>query len=281
MSSTVAGVLPFEYAQLGSAPSPLEYPLPASVVVQLTAATATFDGTDAAGNFLACLSFYDQAGNKIVRVFPQTPVPAGEVADVNYAPFPGGLINPSAGGSIDTTDGSTDVNPTSELFIAPGLTLTNPSAGEAQIGVTAGPLLCSLRWSAAATSEDYVLSEFFTRAYYDGSAISVFEQDDFTMTCVYAATAGQAISVKVVNFDNVNAYSGLINSASIQDITNAANRQTFKTVTPTPIPAGSLGTYLPWTAGYTGAALVDLTDPAQPVWLNDGLYAVNVNPILT
>jgi len=100
MSSTVAGVLPFEYAQLGSAPSPLEYPLPASVVVQLTAATATFDGTGAAGSFLACLSFYDQAGNKIVRVFPQTPVPAGEVADVNYAPFPGGLINNNAGATV-------------------------------------------------------------------------------------------------------------------------------------------------------------------------------------
>ena len=39
----------------------------------------------------------------------------------------------SCGTALDTTDGSTDVNPTTQLFIGSGLTLTNPSTGQAHL----------------------------------------------------------------------------------------------------------------------------------------------------
>ena len=39
----------------------------------------------------------------------------------------------SGGTALDTTDGSTDVNPTTQLFIGSGLTLTNPSTGQAHL----------------------------------------------------------------------------------------------------------------------------------------------------
>ena len=97
--STVFGAPPYLFGQQGSQPAPFEYDVPASLEVVPTAATATFDGTGASGDFLACLSFYSQAGNLLSRVFPTAKVTAGDVAQVSYAPFPGGMTSGGGGGT--------------------------------------------------------------------------------------------------------------------------------------------------------------------------------------
>lgn len=79
--------------------SPSEYELTQSQTLSPKSAVATFDGTGAGGAFLACLSFYAQNGALVTRVFPATPVVAGDVAAVSYAPFPGGLASGGGGGS--------------------------------------------------------------------------------------------------------------------------------------------------------------------------------------
>jgi hypothetical protein len=58
---------------------------------------------------------------------------AGVSADVAW--FPRGGLSAT---SVDTTDGTTDVNPTSELLIGAGLVLTQPSPGVAEL-VVVGP----------------------------------------------------------------------------------------------------------------------------------------------
>lgn len=71
---------------------PYEYELGATETVRPATAYATWDGTGASGDFLPCLAFYSQDGTRVARVFPSTKVAAGDVANVTYAPFPGGLI---------------------------------------------------------------------------------------------------------------------------------------------------------------------------------------------
>lgn len=97
MSIAAFAAPPYLFAQQGDQPSPATYVIPGSLVVQPTASTATFDGTAAAGSFLAALSFYAQSGELLSRVFSQQAVAAGDVAQVSYAPFPGGLA--STGGT--------------------------------------------------------------------------------------------------------------------------------------------------------------------------------------
>lgn len=79
-------------------PAPSTYELTQSQTLSPKSAVATFDGSGAAGNFLCALSFYAQNGALVTRVFPSTPVVAGDVAAVSYAPFPGGLISGGGGG---------------------------------------------------------------------------------------------------------------------------------------------------------------------------------------
>jgi hypothetical protein len=70
-------------------------PLQGGVGYQLTdteewapeAVEANFDGTSAAGPFLACLSLYSPGGALISRSFPYDAIAAGDVAKVTYAPF--------------------------------------------------------------------------------------------------------------------------------------------------------------------------------------------------
>lgn len=75
----------------GPVGAPYAYVLGNTEVLRPVCAYAHFDGTGASGPFLACLSFKDNEGNVIMRVFPSTQVTAGASADVSYAPFPGGL----------------------------------------------------------------------------------------------------------------------------------------------------------------------------------------------
>lgn len=85
-------------------PAPSVYELTQSQTLSPRAAIATFDGTGAAGPFLACLSFYAQNGTLLTRVFNPNPVAAGDVAEVSYAPFPGGLISSGGGGGSTQLD---------------------------------------------------------------------------------------------------------------------------------------------------------------------------------
>ncbi len=100
MSSAALDIPAFLYAQQGDAPAPLVYTVNTGGAIQPTASTATFDGTGAGGNFLACLSFYAQSGELLSRVFPQTIIQAGDVAQVSYAPFPGGMTGSGAQSGI-------------------------------------------------------------------------------------------------------------------------------------------------------------------------------------
>jgi hypothetical protein len=51
------------------------------------AVEATFDGSGAAGSFLACLSLYSPGGALMSRSFPDDAISVGDVAKVTYAPF--------------------------------------------------------------------------------------------------------------------------------------------------------------------------------------------------
>lgn len=87
---------------------------------------AHWDGSGASGDFLAALSFYTANGTLLSRVFPSTPVAQGGVADVSYAPFPGGLGRSSGSGitEITSTGGTVTITdpfgPTTNLESAGG-----------------------------------------------------------------------------------------------------------------------------------------------------------------
>lgn len=87
----------------GAVPTPNGYTVPPGLDFIPDAVTAVFNGASAGGAFLACLSFYSQDGLLLARTFPETPLNAGDSAEVTYAPFldSGGEATP-AGPSADT-----------------------------------------------------------------------------------------------------------------------------------------------------------------------------------
>lgn len=93
--------VPVEIFNEGPSPAPLSFTVASGQVVQPASIFATFDGTAAASPFLACVTIRSKTGDILSRVFPSTPVAAGGVADVSYAPFPGGLIQPPSAGGGD------------------------------------------------------------------------------------------------------------------------------------------------------------------------------------
>ena len=137
MSSTANSVPPYVFENKGTFPAPFTFSVPASLEVRPDTATARFDGTGASGNFLACLTFYGTDGERLGRWFNPTVLTPGQVAEVTYTPPFGSAATSAAASALDTTNGVLSVNPTSELFIGSGLTLTNPSAGVAEF-VAAG-----------------------------------------------------------------------------------------------------------------------------------------------
>ena len=78
---------------------PYSYQLSYAQTLQPESVFAHFDGTNASGDFLACLTFSAPDGTVFMRTFPTTPVTGGDVADVTFAPFPGG-IGSSPGPSV-------------------------------------------------------------------------------------------------------------------------------------------------------------------------------------
>lgn len=76
---------------------PFTYVLSGAQTFTPETAFATFDGSGASGDFLACMSFLAQDGKRFMRVFPTTSVAGGDVADVTFAPFPGGIGQAATG----------------------------------------------------------------------------------------------------------------------------------------------------------------------------------------
>ena len=74
-----------------NADTPYTYTLTGAQTFRPESAFAHFDGTGASGPFLACLTFKSIDGKIFSRTFPSTAIAAGGVADVSYAPFPGGI----------------------------------------------------------------------------------------------------------------------------------------------------------------------------------------------
>lgn len=116
----------------GAKATPLAYTLPGAQEIILKAVTASFNGAGAAGSFVPTLQIVAPNGAVILSCPVSTTLAAGASADVSW--FPRGGLGGGAGGSpLDTTDGVTSVNPTSELLIGAGITLSNPSAGVAEL----------------------------------------------------------------------------------------------------------------------------------------------------
>lgn len=63
------------------------YELPGAFDLDVSAISASFDGSGAAGSFLACASVYSQSGHLIGRYFPSQVFAAGDLGEVSYGPF--------------------------------------------------------------------------------------------------------------------------------------------------------------------------------------------------
>lgn len=75
------------------------YTVPGSVIATPVSAAVIFDGTNAAGPFLPCLTFKTQTGAVIARC-PAPGVAAGAIAEVSWFPsVGGGLPTPNTGGN--------------------------------------------------------------------------------------------------------------------------------------------------------------------------------------
>lgn len=97
----VGTVLPWELSNNAPGPAPYTVTIPASLEVQPYTSTATYDGTDADGDFVPTLSIYSQTGALLARVFPAATVKAGDTATVTYLPpFGSAASSPATGGGI-------------------------------------------------------------------------------------------------------------------------------------------------------------------------------------
>lgn len=116
----------------GAEDAPLGYQIPGAQEIVLKAITASFDGSGAAGDFVPTLQIIAPNGLVVASCPVGASVAAGASADVSWFPR-GGVSGGGGGSSLDTTDGVTDVDPTTQLLIGAGLTLTNPSPGVAEL----------------------------------------------------------------------------------------------------------------------------------------------------
>lgn len=128
--------------QPGTFPAPYTVNVPGSLEVRPDTASAVFDGTGAGGSFLACLTFISPEGSRLCRMFNPTPVNAGDVAEVTFIPPFGSAASGSGGTGTNltttNTGGTVTVDPTTELLIGSGITLTNPSGGTAELVASGG-----------------------------------------------------------------------------------------------------------------------------------------------
>jgi hypothetical protein len=120
--------------------APKGYVIHGAQEIVLKGVSASFDGTGAAGSYVPAVQVIDPSGFTVgTYVLGQT-LAAGASADVAW--FPG--VKPAAattGTPLETTNtgGTVTVNPTTELLIGAGITLTNPGgAGTAELVAAGG-----------------------------------------------------------------------------------------------------------------------------------------------
>lgn len=97
--SVTESVPPYVFEQKGTFDAPFEYTVPGSLEIRPDTASATFDGTGAGGDFLACLTFISPEGSRLCRMFNPNPVKAGDVAEVTFIPPFGAAASSSGTGS--------------------------------------------------------------------------------------------------------------------------------------------------------------------------------------
>lgn len=76
------------------------YTVPGADTIEPLAASVSYDGSGASGDFMPCLSIYSQDGHLISRTFPQASVAAGASAEVSFIPFVPPASGAAAGGGI-------------------------------------------------------------------------------------------------------------------------------------------------------------------------------------
>lgn len=233
--SNIATVPPWEWTQAGSQDAPFEYEVPASQEVQPYTSTATYDGTNASGDFVPVVSIYSQSGNLLARVFPPVTVTMGDVAEVTYLP-PFGSAATSSGGSSFTP-----------VQLGPAL----------QWGGSAGFYNFPSNGDGVNMPTQYWIADGFPAA--------------ITMSATYASVSGRALSAYVFNYDSAS-HAAFLAAATIQDIAST-DRQTFLNISGSTALAAAARTELPWTPRGGTATLID-TSSAPPTWLNTGVYSV-------
>lgn len=89
-----------------SSSAPLDYVLPAAVLIQPLTVRAVFDGASAGSGFLPTLQIISDAGLLVAQVPVSSQVASGGSADVTFAPFlrPSGTSGPSSVGWSLTTE---------------------------------------------------------------------------------------------------------------------------------------------------------------------------------
>lgn len=107
----------------GTDAAPESYEIPGAQEIILKAVTATYDGTNASGDFIPTLQIIAPNGSILASCPTSTPVAAGASADVSW--FPRSGVASGGGGSgiteIESTDGSVTIaspfGPTSDLMV--------------------------------------------------------------------------------------------------------------------------------------------------------------------
>jgi len=102
LSTIYSGAPPWEWSANPPGDAPYTYQVPGSLEVQPYTSTATYDGTNASGDFVPTLSIYSQSGGLLARVFPAATVTAGDTAEVTFMPPFGSAASTQGGGSTVT-----------------------------------------------------------------------------------------------------------------------------------------------------------------------------------
>lgn len=142
MSSTAITIPPYVFEQQGTFTAPFTYTIPATLEIRPDTATATFDGTGAAGDFLACLTFYSPEGSRLCRMFNPNAVTAGDVAEVTFVPpFGAAATNPTPVSGPGTWYYATPVAPaTAPVGALPGAAFQGTWANVALLDGSYSPL---------------------------------------------------------------------------------------------------------------------------------------------
>lgn len=219
------------------------YNLPDAQILRPSTAWAQFDGTGAAGNFLACLSFYANNGRLLSRVFPTTPVTAGDVAEISYAPFPGGMTSSSSTGITDITSTGHTV------------TVTGPTGPTTNLEVASPYFQNIVGWAPVLTVGAHTVTgdTVAHNSFVFGSPSQLFVQGDLSITLGADTGSGSGDHYTIVLPEEV-ADNAIVGWGEVQDVAAGvsypgylqgfANSNTAAFITTGTTPGG--GEAIPW-----------------------------------